>query len=122
MTARITINFAFKVPHSRDGGFYYKNFLQELPSEVSAGDVTGVTMTVKATDIVYANYLTSLCYYVNTAGNNSYFYLSWTQTSDADGYKTFNGTNNLAVNGLSAEYPFIWIMFGVSQYLVSRQR
>jgi hypothetical protein len=95
------------------GGFYYKNFLQELPSEVSAGDVTGVTMTVKATDIVYTHDLTSLCYYVNTAGNNSYFYLSWTQTSDADGYKTFNGTNNMAVNGLSADYPFFWIMFGV---------
>jgi hypothetical protein len=71
-------------------------------------------MTVKATDIVYASYLTTRCYYVNTAGNNSYFNLSWTQTSDADGYKTFNGTNNIAVNGLSAEYPFIWMVFGVA--------
>ena len=95
-------------------GFHYKSFLQELPSEVSAGDVTGVTMTVKATDIVYNHYLTTRCYYVNTAGNNSYFNFSWNQTSDADGYKTFNGTNNIAVNGLSAEYPFIWMVFGVS--------
>ena len=97
------------------GGYYYKSFLQELPSEVSAGDVTGVTMTVKATDIVYASYLSSLCYYVNAAGNNSSFYFGWTQTSDADGYKTFTGTSNsISSNGLSAEYPFFWMMFGVS--------
>jgi len=97
------------------GGYYYKSFLQELPSEVSAGDVTGVTMTVKATDNVYASYLSHRCYYVNTAGDNSYFQSSWTQTSDADGYKTFTGTSNsISSNGLSAEYPFFWMMFGVS--------
>lgn len=96
------------------GGYYYKSFLQELPSEVSAGDVTGVTMTVKATDIVYASYLSSRCYYVNAAGNNAFFSFGWTQTSDADGYKTFTGTFSSLSNVLSAEYPFFWIMFGVA--------
>ncbi len=97
--------------------FYYKNFLQELPSGVSAGDVTGVTVTVKATDDVSVGDLYHRGIYVSTAGNGLYYQSGWSQTSNADGYKTFTGTysNAFSINsyGLSADYPFIWMLFGV---------
>ena len=102
---------------ARNNEFYYKNFLQELPSGVSAGDVTGVTVTVKATDDVSVGDLYHRGIYVSTAGNGLYYQSGWSQTSNADGYKTFTGTYSNAFSissyGLSADYPFIWMLFGV---------
>lgn len=103
--------------YALESSFYYKNFLQELPAGVSPGDVTGVTITIKATDDVNTNDLYHRGIYVSTAGNGLYYQSSWMQTSNADGYKTFTGTYSsaFAINsyGLSADYPFIWMLFGV---------